>query len=179
MADRYSLRRMRAADVVAVHALFVVPEVMHYLTDGVARSVDDVRAFQARSDVDFATAGVGVWLLEDGARALKGCVWLEVDAAARAAELSYLLAPEVWGRGLATRMGATAIREAFRSGVIDRVFAGADLPNSRSFAVMRRLGLRYAREVQYTVYPGEEYEIRIGDDTSSWPPDLEIRGEMR
>jgi ribosomal-protein-alanine N-acetyltransferase len=173
----YSLRRMTIADVEALHELLAVPEVKHFLTDGIARSLDEVRAFHARSDADFAAAGVGVWLLEDEAGVLVGCVWLQVDAPGRAAELSYLLAPGLWGRGLATRMGATAIREAFRSGSIDRVFAGADWPNTRSFAVMRRLGMRYARDVQYTVYAGEEYEIRIGDDSSSWPESLAIRDE--
>lgn len=171
----YRLRRMRSDDVVAFQALLAVPEVKHFLTDGETRSLDDVRRFLARSDADFAAADVGAWLLEDEARALKGCVWLQLDTTGRAAELSYLLAPDSWGRGIATRMAATAIREAFRSGRIERVFAGADLPNSRSFAVMHRLGMRYARDVVYTVHPGKEYEIGPAEAAAAqWPDPLPI-----
>jgi RimJ/RimL family protein N-acetyltransferase len=171
----FTLRRIRSDDGVAFQALLAVPEVKHFLTDGETRTLDDVRRFVAKSDADFAAAGIGAWLLEDGTGVSRGCVWLQLDATGRAAELSYLLAPDLWGQGIATRMAATAIREAFRSGTIERVFAGADLPNSRSFAVMHRLGMRYARDVVYTVYPGKEYEIGPAEAVAAaWPDPLPI-----
>ncbi len=173
--SRFVLRRMRADDVAALHTLLAVSEVKQFLSDGVARPLHEVHALQTKSDTDFAAAGIGAWLLEDETGRLAGCVWLQIDASGSAAELSYLLAPDVWGRGVATRMAATAIREAFRSSAIRRVFAGADLPNTRSFAVMHRLGMHYSRDVAYTVHPGKEYEIGPAEAaTAAWPDSLPI-----
>jgi ribosomal-protein-alanine N-acetyltransferase len=157
------LRRGTANDVATLHALLATPEVNRYLADGVAPPLDTVQGWLTKSDVDFEAAGVGVWLLGHAADGLAGCVRLEVDADARVAELVYLLAPRVWGRGLATRIAATAVVAAFESGAIDRIFAGADRPNHRSLAVMERLGMRFARDVQYPEWPGVEYELRAGD----------------
>jgi RimJ/RimL family protein N-acetyltransferase len=97
-----------------------------------------------------------------------GCVQLHPHPSARTTELTYLLDPDYWGRGLAVRMGWTAITQAFLSPRIDAVVAGADVPNEASFAVMRRLGMRFHRHVQYPLGAGLEF-LLLRDDVGPSP----------
>ena len=60
-------------------------------------------------------------------------------------------------------MAWTAITQAFLSSQIDTIIAGADLPNAASFAVMRRLGMRFHKEVQYPLGAGVEYVLHCDD----------------
>lgn len=165
--EGHRLRRATRADIEALHALLAVPEVNEFLADGVAPPREAVVAWIDKSIVDFADAGIGVWLMDGDDGRLMACVRLEYFADRRIAELSYLLAPEAWGRGLATRIASAALRAAFASGVVDRVFAGADGPNHRSIAVMKRLGMRFARDVEYPLGPGVEYELSATDPAVS------------
>lgn len=160
-ADDWVLRPARDADAGRLHALLLVPDVYRHLCDGVAPPRDAVDGWIARSHGDFATAGVGMWLLETAEGELDGCVRLELQEAGRA-ELIYLLHPRVWGRGLATRMAWTVIRRGLDAG-LDEIVAGADAPNLASVAVMRRLGMTYLRAVEYALGAGVEYRLRRGD----------------
>ena len=178
--DGYRLRRATRADEGSLHALFALPEVYEYLADGAAPPREAMSGLIEKSDADFAAAGLGLWLLETADCAPAGGVRLVLDASARAAELVYWLAPAHWKKGLATRMGATAIRAAFASGAVDRVFAGADVPNRRSLAVMERLGLRHLRDVVYPLGPGVEYQAQRHEwSEAGQPPSLPLVGSAR
>jgi hypothetical protein len=59
-------------------------------------------------------------------------------------------------------MAWTGIAQAFRRSHVDLVIAGSDLPNTPSFAVMRRLGMRSHGTVQYPL-GAAEYALRRGD----------------
>lgn len=168
--ETWSLRRVVVADLDALHLLCCKPEIYCYLFDGSppARSLEAAEI--ARSLDDFERFGVGMWVLEGPGRSPAGSVQLKPYPVARAAELSYLLDPGLWGRGLATRMAWTAISLAFRTDGIDSVFAGADAPNARSFALMRRLGMRFRAEVLYPMGPGAEYALRRDDPIPSPEP---------
>jgi RimJ/RimL family protein N-acetyltransferase len=74
-----------------------------------------------------------------------------------------MLDPEYWGQGLAVRMSWTAITQVFLSPQIDSVVAGADRPNIASFAVMKRLGMQFRRNVKYPLGCGVEYVIYRND----------------
>ena len=117
----------------------------------------------ARSIGRPAETGLGIWILEGQAKPHAGCVELRAYAAPRLAELTYLLDPSHWGRGLALCMAWTAIAHAFLSAHIDAVIAGADRPNGASFAVMRRLGMRFHKEVQYPLGAGADYVLHRDD----------------
>ena len=104
--------------------------------------------------------GGGVWVLSDGADPhLGGLVRLSSDDKGEL-ELTYLLHPDLWGLGLATRMSHAAMMRAFEAGRVSTIWAGADVPNAASIAVMKRLGMRFRREVQYPMGAGVEYEIQ-------------------
>ncbi|MFZ0504399.1 MAG: hypothetical protein WAM44_11850, partial [Chthoniobacterales bacterium] len=57
----------------------------------------------------------------------------------------------------------TVIAHAFLISQIDFVIAGADLPNTRSIAVMRRLGMRFRNNVRYPLGAGVEYVLHRDD----------------
>ena len=106
-----------------------------------------------------AAPWLGLWLLEDGENRTLGCVRIhEPEDEAATCELTYLLDPTAWGRGLATRMARAAIARAFARGA-DSVLAGIDGPNTASLAVVRRLGMRFLRDADYPAGPGVEYVL--------------------
>lgn len=168
--DDWRLRPATTADVDGVHALAGKPAVYRYLFDGVAPAKPAIAGLIAESAAEAAETGLGFWVLTHPSAPYAGGVRLQPDLAARSAELTYLLDPDHWGRGLATRMAWTAITRAFRCPHIDRVVAGADAPNTASLAVMARLGMRFCRDVEYPLGPGVEYALRRDDPGPSPPP---------
>lgn len=162
-ATAWLLRRAAAEDAEAVRALSAKPAVFRYLFDGAAPDLNQVRDWLMESAVFADRPGLGLWILARADAGCAGCVRLHPCNGPPTAELTYMLDPDHWGRGLATRMSWTVIREAFARGGIDRVLAGADLANSASRAVMRRLGMRFLREARYPLGAGVEYILRRGD----------------
>jgi RimJ/RimL family protein N-acetyltransferase len=117
------------------------------------------RAWVAQSVANAGETGLGMWFLEDVSTRYTGCVELRPYPSPRSAEIIYLLDPSYWGQGLALRMAWTAITHAFLSSQIDSVIAGTDLPNAASLALMRRLGMRFHKDVQYPLGAGVEYVV--------------------
>ena len=114
-----------------------------------------------------------MWLLEGTSHSCIGCVELRPYPLPRATELTYLLDPDHWGQGLATRMAWTAISRAFQSPRFDIVVAGADVPNAASLALMQRLGMRFYKAVRYPLGAGLEYSLHR-DDAGPVPPAAQI-----
>ncbi len=161
--EEYYLRRASNDDVERLHTLMGVPEVYRYLTDGVALPRWRVEQWIELAHEDDAAHGMGLWMLESQKGVLAGCVELKMERQPRSAELTYLLHPQFWGQGLATRMSWTVMQRAFEAGHVDQIVAGADEPNTASVSVMRRLGMTFLRTVQYPLGPGVEYVYRRDD----------------
>jgi len=166
--DSWRLRQAATSDANGVHGLACEPLVYQYLFDGVAPDRKWIAEWIEQSIADVAEVGVGLWVLESHAVGYAGCVQLRPDLSSRSAELTYFLDPANRGQGLATRMGWTAVTQAFLSPKLDFVFAGADLPNIASFDVMRRLGMRFRQHVRYPLGAGVEY-VRHRNDTGPMP----------
>ncbi len=159
----WRLRLATLDDVDGLHALAAVPLVYRYLFDGTAPGKELIARRVAQSVASAAGTGYGMWLLAGRSARYAGCVELRPYPSPRSAELTYLLDPGNWGQGLAVRMAWTAITHAFLSPQIDAVIAGADLPNIASLAVMRRLGMRFHKPVQYPLGGGVEYVLDRND----------------
>lgn len=168
--DDWQLRPATTDDVDGIHALAAKPDVYRYLFDGIAPERTAIADALAQCMTVAAETGLGFWVLTHPSAPHAGAVWLQPDLAARSAEISYLLDPDHWGRGLATRMAWTAITLAFRNPGIDRVIAGADTPNAASLAVMARLGMRFLRDVTYPLGAGVEYALHRDDPGPSPRP---------
>jgi len=161
--ERWRLRPADLNDIDGLHALEANPLVYRYLFDGVPPDKEFIARAVAQSVANAGETGLGMWFLEDVSTQYAGCVDLRPYPSPRSAELIYLLDPRYWGQGLALRMAWTAIIHAFLSSQIDSVIAGADLPNTASLAVMRRLGMRFHKDVQYPLGTGVEYVIHRDD----------------
>jgi len=168
----WTLRPIAIDDVDGLHTLASKPEVHRYLFDGSAPERPFVEHMVEKSLTDMNTNGVGMWVLQNQLVRYAGAVWVKPDRVTRSAELGYLLDPENWGQGLAVRMAWTAIKHAFSTANIDYVFAGADRPNTRSFALMTRLGMRFRKDVTYPLGPGVEYVLHRDDSGPSPSPEL-------
>ena len=168
-AAAWQLRQAQVDDASTLHALAAKPAVFRYLFDGKAPELEQVADWLQESLVYQDRSGLGLWLLERPGGRCAGAVRLHPLPPPTTAELTYLLEPEAWGRGLATRMSWTVIREAFQRGGIDRVIAGADLPNAASLAVMRRLGMSFLRETRYPLGAGVEYLLSRRDPVPKPP----------
>ena len=161
--DSWRLRPADLNDIDGLHTLEANPLVYRYLFDGVAPNKEFIARAVAQSVANAVGTGLGRWFLEDVSTRYAGCVELRPYPSPRSAELIYLLDPKYWGQGLALRMAWTAINYAFLWSQIDYVIAGADLPNAASLALMRRLRMRFHKDVQYPLGAGVEYLIHRDD----------------
>jgi len=157
----------RFKDIDGFHALAANPLVYQYLFDGVPPNKEYITRLLTQSVTNAGATGLGMWFLEDPSTRYAGCVELRPYPSFRSAELIYLLDPRYWGQGLAPKMAWTAITHAFLSPQIDSVISGTDLPNTASLAVMRRLGMRFHKNFQYTLGAGVECVLHR-DDAGRW-----------
>ena len=158
--------RLRAADLSDTDGLYelcTIPLVYRYLCDGAPPEKEFIRSRVVESVASAGESCLGMWFLEDVATRYAGCVELRPYAAPKSAEVVYSLDPRFWGQGLATRMAWAVITHAFQSSQIDFVIAGADGANAASFAVMRRLGMRFHKDVLYPLGAGAEYVLHRDD----------------
>jgi [ribosomal protein S5]-alanine N-acetyltransferase len=161
--DGWRLRAADLNDIDGLHALAASPLVYRYLFDGAPPDKEYITRLVAQSVANAGETGFGMWFLEDVSTRYAGCVELRPYPSPRSAELIYLLDPRYWGQGLALRMAWTAITHIFLSSQIDSVIAGTDLPNTASLAVMRRLGMRFHKDVRYPLGAGVEYVMHRDD----------------
>lgn len=160
--DRY-LRSIGADDEAETHRLLRIPEVYEYLADGVEPPPSVTADWIETAANDSLRLGGGIWALEfPHERGILGVVRLADDGKGEL-ELTYLLHPDLWGLGYATRMAHTAMDHAFGTGRVSVIWAGADVPNTASIAVMERLGMRFRRKVEYPVGEGVEYAMQADE----------------
>jgi ribosomal-protein-alanine N-acetyltransferase len=98
-------------------------------------------------DGELEQRGYGLWALEtrrDGA--LIGFAGLEpigfLAHFTPAIEVGWRLARRAWGHGYATEAGAAAIEYGFANGGLRNIVSITSTTNTRSIAVMERLGMR-------------------------------------
>ena len=144
---RLVLRPIVPADRVALHRLWTDPDVRRFLWDDRVIDLATVDGVIAASAATFANEGFGHFALcESAGGPLSGTGGLHRYAPGAEPELLYSLAPERWGRGLATEAARAVVEDAFARLGMPRVLARADVPNRDSVRVMERLGMTYAGE---------------------------------
>ncbi|WP_433127591.1 GNAT family N-acetyltransferase [Micromonospora sp. CA-240977] len=145
---RLRLRRLTVADVDALVELDSDPEVMRFLTGGVATPRATVRDEQLPRLLDQYERypGLGRWAALDRVSGdFLGWFALDPSADGGEAELGYRLRRSTWGRGLATEGSRALVRHAFDTVGVRRVWAETMAVNERSRRVMAKAGLRYVR----------------------------------
>ncbi|MET7668427.1 GNAT family N-acetyltransferase [Micromonospora luteifusca] len=169
--QRLRLRRLTMGDVGALVELDSDPEVMRFLSGGVATPLATVRDEQMPrllAGYDRHPA-LGRWAaLDRETGEFLGWFALDPSADGTEAELGYRLRRSTWGRGLASEGSRALVRYAFDSVGVRRVWAETMAVNERSRRVMAKVGLHHVRTfhlqwddpIPGTEHGEVEYELR-------------------
>jgi len=144
--DRLLLRRWRDDDLVPFAELNSDPEVMTYMPTRLDRRESD--AFAARIREQLEQRGFGLWAVEvPEVASFIGYVGLSVPRFTAAftpcVEVGWRLARAHWGRGYATEAARAALTFGFGHVGLEEIVSFTVPANSKSIAVMERLGMRH------------------------------------
>jgi len=144
--ERLVLRRWRAEDLRPFAELNADPAVMEFLPGLLSRDESDEMV--GRIERHFDDHGFGFWAVETvEGNEFVGLVGLAVVGFEApftpAVEVGWRLARGVWGRGYATEAAGAALDHGFESLGLDEIVSFTVPSNSRSRAVMERLGMTH------------------------------------
>lgn len=136
---RVQLRPFQDADVRAAHRVYGDAEVMRWVGEGRAATVEGSAAMIAEYRRHQLAHGFGFWAVVDrDSGTLIGDAGLERTR--HGVELGYTLARDWWGRGLATEAARLCIDAAFGPLGLPALVALADEGNPASARVLSTLG---------------------------------------
>jgi RimJ/RimL family protein N-acetyltransferase len=141
------LRPVAAADLDALHALLIHPEVRRSLLAGEIVSRDFVARTIASSESAFARRSCGLYTvlgLDDDL--LLGMCGFQSSGVPPERQLVYALAPAVRGRGYASEAVRAVVASARAAGLTS-IIAATDAANAASIAVLRACGFTPVVEV--------------------------------
>jgi ribosomal-protein-alanine N-acetyltransferase len=140
--SRLLLRRWRDSDRAPFAALNADPEVMRHFPKRLTTAESD--AFVDRVEAAFGLHGYGLWAVERGREFIGfvGLNWTPFNAHfTPALEVGWRLARSAWGNGYATEAARAARDYAFAEAGVAELVSFTTEANTRSQAVMRRIGL--------------------------------------
>ena len=151
--DRLILRAFLETDREPWAAMNADPEVMRHFPATLSREEAD--AVIERVNGKIAETGVGFWALErksDGA--FLGFAGLNQIAHEHLPifgrwEVGWRLARHAWGQGYASEAGAAALAHGFGRMGLPQILAYTAITNTPSEAVMQRLGMRRAADMDF------------------------------
>ena len=138
--ERLLLRPFEAADVQGITALLADPETTRWI--GGVKSAHDAAASVMRMKDSFRGRGWGTLAVipQDGADCVGYC-GVRPLAHTQEVEVAFALSKACWGRGLAIEASRACIEATFRALPLDSVVATVYPDNSRSIAVLKKLGM--------------------------------------
>lgn len=147
--ERLLLRQWRASDLAPFAALCADPRVMEYFPATLSRAEAEALAERCRAGI--ARRGWGLWAVEaPGMTPFLGFVGLDEPGphvpVAPCVEIGWRLAAEHWGRGFAVEAARAALRAGFERVGLHEIVSFTAAGNSRSRAVMERIGMRFDGE---------------------------------
>ena len=149
--DRLVLRSWRAADLDPFAAICADPQVM--VTLGPVLDQAQTAALIAPVEAQEAQHGHTFWALErkDDAAMIGWCGVIRGNAGPvdGQAEIGWRLARHAWGRGYATEAARATLAWLFANLADDAAYAITHTGNSRSRAVMERLGMVYLLQLDF------------------------------
>jgi ribosomal-protein-alanine N-acetyltransferase len=148
--ERLILRRFRADDADAFHAILSDAEAMRYWSTLPHRELPETRAW---IDSTIATVAAGkaddFVALNEGRIIGKAGLWY-------GNELGMIFAPACWGRGLAGEAVRAILARAFARGLTS-IKADVDPRNERSRRLLHKLGFVETGSAERTIKIGEEW----------------------
>ena len=154
--ERVTLREFVIDDLPAVHDYASRPEASRYQAWG-PNTPEESRAFledvvaAARAE-PHSRYELAVELRET--RRLIGSGGLQVHSRRfRQGEISYIIHPELWGRGYASELGAASLAHAFGAVGLGDVVAFTQPNNAASRRVMEKLEFAYEKDIVHAGLP--------------------------
>jgi RimJ/RimL family protein N-acetyltransferase len=160
---RLAIRTLTGADAAALYELHRHPEVMDWLKSPPSAGVEEERARIAGWAARGWDDGYGFHaMVERTTGDLVGLLVLKPFDHLPYVDLGWRLRPDVWGKGYATEAARGAIAYAVAAlGLTTADIAAVTLhDNTRSRAVMERLGMTYERDVVHAGLPHVLYLLR-------------------
>lgn len=171
------MRPFAESDIDELHRLWIDPGVRKFLWDDRIVPRETAIAVVEGSIDSFATHGFGFWAIHFkndpkliGFGGLR--YFTEDGGGVNEVEILYGLAPEHWGKGIATEAACAVLRYGFEEIELARIYAGADPPNAASFRVIERLRMKFARKIVvsgveaiYYVMSRDDYKIHFELDS--------------
>ena len=145
--DRLLLRQWHASDREPFASLNADPKVMEFFPAPLDRSASDAMADRCQTLI--AERGWGFWAAElRNTNEFIGFVGLHIPSAelpfSPCIEIGWRLAFQSWGKGFATEAARGALRVGFEQLGLPEILSFSAVRNTRSRAVMARLGMRQA-----------------------------------
>lgn len=148
------LRRWRPDDAAPFAAINSEPEVMQWLARG-PMSEAEAAGFLAQCEAHFEAHGFGIWAVErrsDGALiGANGLRWFHTAGhpMTPCVEIAWRQTKTAWGRGYATEAARAALQDGFQRLRLEQVRAWTAATNVRSQAVMQRIGMARAAQLDF------------------------------
>ncbi|CCH52676.1 putative N-acetyltransferase p20 [Fibrisoma limi BUZ 3] len=139
--ERLILKPMEPTMREELHPIFTDSSVRRYLMDNKIVGIDWVDDVTAASQRQFEEGSCGLWAIyQKQERTIIGfCGYIMFDQL----QLGYGLLPNYWGQGYATEASRAVVNYGFRQAGMTEIIAAADVPNTASFGVMKRLGMTF------------------------------------
>lgn len=147
---RLLLRRARAGDLTAIHAMLSDARAMRYWSTLPHASMAETEPW---FEAQFFSADPArdEWIIEFDGRAVGFIgIWKQP-------EFGFMLAPDVWGLGLATEAARAFLDYAFTTYPIEAVTADVDPRNAGSLGVLKKLGFIETGRAERTFLIGDEW----------------------
>lgn len=168
-SPRIQLRPWTDADREPFAAMTADPEVMRHFPAVLTREESD--AWVDRMSRKIAGRGWGFWALDytaEGSQApqFAGFTGLNIPdpelPLGPCVEIGWRLAPQFWGLGLASEAAQLSLHAGFESLGLEEIVAVTTLRNTRSRAVMQRLGMQESPddEFDHPAFPPDNPERR-------------------
>ncbi|MBP89272.1 MAG: GNAT family N-acetyltransferase [Planctomycetaceae bacterium] len=138
--DRLAFREWNDDDLDRFHAICSDPQVMKFVGDGQAWSRDRTGRFIHSAKEMFREHGYCQWALihkVDG-ELIGYCGFVNSDDAP---EIGWRLAPEYWGKGLATEAARAVLKHGIETLGFQRVIATVQAANVASIRIIEKLGM--------------------------------------
>jgi RimJ/RimL family protein N-acetyltransferase len=155
--ERLVLREWREADLEPFAAMNADPRVMEFFPRTFTRA-ESHALVRERILPLFAQRGYGLWAVEvPGVTAFAGFVGLLEHTFPAwftpCVEVGWRLDARYWGRGYATEGARAAIEHGFEAAGLEELVSMTAVTNTRSIAVMERLGMRRAGHFEHPKVP--------------------------
>lgn len=160
--ERLLIRQFTCDDLDALALILADEQVMRFSVSGPLRKMQVAELLQNRIIPHYDQFGFGLYAVVDRVdERLIGGVGLlsQLIENEERVELTYRLAPEYWGKGLATEAAGAICQYAIEQYHLNEIISIIDPQNIRSLEVAKRVGMQFCQEATFHSLPVHIYTL--------------------